>query len=111
MIRYVGVAVAVVGAGVFGGGVYFGLEAKKISDEITNHDMNDPWPADIKEREADGKSAEKKQIGMMIGGGIALAAGVTMIFVGSPKKSNEASISVAPVATGDTLGFAAAGRF
>jgi tetratricopeptide (TPR) repeat protein len=111
VLRYVGVVVAVMGAGAFGGGVYFGLEAKKISDEITNHDMNDPWPANIKDREADGKAAEKKQIGLMIGGGAAVVAGITMIILGAPKAENERSASIVPLATGDTLGVAAAGRF
>ena len=110
-IRYVGIAVGIVGAAAFGGGVYFGLEAKKISDEISNHDMNDPWPANIKDREAEGKSAEQKQIGLMIGGGLAVAAGITMFVIGSPKAESSSSVSIAPLATGDTLGFAAAGRF
>ncbi len=110
-LRYAGVAVAIVGAGAFGVGTYYGLQAKKISDEITNHKPSDPWPANIKNREAEGKSDEKKQIGFMIGGGVALAAGVTMFFLGAPKTTTEASISVAPIATADTLGFAAAGRF
>lgn len=112
-LRYVGFGVAIVGAGLFGGGVYFGLEAKNISDEISNHNINDPWPADIKAREQEGKDAEKKQIALMIGGGVAVVAGVVMIVVGGAKGSSEASPSVSftPVATPDTLGFAAAGRF
>jgi hypothetical protein len=111
VLRYVGIGVAVAGAAAFGGGVYFGLEAKKISDEITNHDTNEPWPANIKEREAEGKSAEKKQIGLMIGGGVALAAGLTMAIIGGSKTESATSVSITPVATPDTLGFAAAGRF
>jgi len=112
-LRYVGVGVAVLGAAVFGVGTYYGLQAKSISDEITNHPTNDPWPANIKDREAEGKSAEKKQIAFMVGGGIALAAGVTMFIVGGSKSASEAStsISIAPIATSDQLGFAAAGRF
>jgi hypothetical protein len=111
-LRYVGIGVVVVGAGVFGGGVYFGLHAKSIDDEITNHDINDPWPANIKEREQEGKDANTKAIGLMVGGGLAVAAGVVMVIVGGPKASAEtSSISFAPVATPDTLGFAAAGRF
>src|SRR5262245_56418502 len=48
-IRYVGIGFAVIGAAAIGGGVYFGLEAKKISDEISNHNVDDPWPANIKD--------------------------------------------------------------
>jgi tetratricopeptide (TPR) repeat protein len=111
VVRYVGIGVAVAGAAVFGAGAYFGLKAKSISDDITNHDPSKPWPSDIKQKEADGAAYEKKQIGFMIGGGVAVAAGVVMFVVGAPKKSSETSVSIAPVATGDTLGFAAAGRF
>src|SRR5262249_9436300 len=113
MLRYVGVGTAVVGAAVFGMGTYYGLQAKSISDEITNHPMNEPWRADIKDFEAEGKSDEKKQIICMVGGGLALAAGVTMFIVGAPKAEAETStsLSIAPIATPDQLGFVAAGRF
>ena len=111
-LRLAGVAVSVIGAGAFGAGIYFGLQAKKISDDITNHDPSQPWPADIKDQEAKGKSDETKQIGLMIGGGVAIAAGVAMIVLGAPKEEHETGVSyVTPVATPDSVGFAAAGRF
>jgi hypothetical protein len=105
--------VGAVGLVVFGTGIYYGTKAADISDQITNHDPTVPWPSNIAQLEADGASYEKTQIGLMIGGGIAVAAGVTLFFLGSPKASAEgaASVSIAPVATPDTLGFAAAGRF
>ena len=110
--RYVGMGLAVVGAGMFGFGVYEGLQAKSISDEITNHPMGDPWDSNIKDREAEGEAAEKKQIIFMAAGGVALVAGVAMVFVFKPKtESAEQHVMVTPVVTGDTLGFAAAGRF
>jgi hypothetical protein len=34
-----------------------------------------------------------------------------MFFLGAPKTTSEASVSIAPIATRDTLGFAAAGHF
>ena len=110
-LRWAGIGVAVVGAGVFGLGVYYGLEAKNISDEITNHNPNNPWPSDIKDKEAEGESAEQKQVGFMIGGGIAIAAGIAMIVLAPSGKTSTETISIAPVATGDSFGFAAAGRF
>lgn len=110
--RYVGIGVTVIGAGVFGFGVYEGMQAKSISDEITHHPMNDPWKSDIKDREAEGEAAEKKQIIFMAAGGVALVAGVAMVFVFKPKaESAEQHVMVTPVVTGDSLGFAAAGRF
>jgi tetratricopeptide (TPR) repeat protein len=112
-VRWVGVGLGVVGAGVFGLGTYYGLQAKKISDDITNHDPSQPWPANINQLEADGAAYEKKQIYFMIGGGAALATGIVLYFVGGPKASSESAtgVSFTPVATPDTLGFAASGRF
>jgi len=72
-LRYVGFGVAIVGAGLFGAGVYYGLQAKSIADEITNHNIQDPWPGNIKQREQEGKDANTKAIGFMVGGGIAVA--------------------------------------
>lgn len=109
-LRYVGLGVAVVGAGMFGFGVYQGMEAKSISDEITNHPMNEPWSSDIKARERQGADAEKKQILFMAAGGAALAAGAVMFFVFNPKSTSE-HVAVTPTTTGDSLGFAALGRF
>ncbi len=112
-LRWVGVGVGAVGLAAFGTGVYFGMQAKDISDQITNHDPMKPWPANIGQLEKDGASYEKKQIGFMIGGGLAVAAGVVMFVVGGPKSHDEnpGAVTIAPVATPDTLGFAAAGRF
>ncbi|HEY5927390.1 MAG TPA: hypothetical protein VIV11_37155, partial [Kofleriaceae bacterium] len=90
---------------------YYGLQAKSISDEISNHDIGDPWPPNIKAREEEGKAAEQKQIALMIVGGVAIAAGGAMFILGAPKSSSETSLSFAPVATPDSVGFAAAGRF
>lgn len=112
-LRWVGVGLGVVGIGVFGGGVYFGMKAGDISDQITNHNPAEPWPRNIAQLEADGASYEKKQIALMVGGGVAVVAGVALYFIGGPKARREgaASVSITPVATPDTLGFAASGRF
>lgn len=104
--RYVGVAVAAAGVGMFGYGVYEGLQAKSISDEITNHPMSQPWDANIKDREQEGKDAEKKQIIFMSAGGAALAAGAVMFFVFAPKSASD-HVAIAPT----TNGFVAFGRF
>ncbi len=110
-LRWVGVGVGVLGAGMFGLGVYYGMKAKSISDDITNHPMDEPWDRDIAQQEADGASFEKKQIYFMVGGGIAVAAGVTMFFLGGPKKTSETGVAITPSVSPDQLGFVAAGRF
>jgi tetratricopeptide (TPR) repeat protein len=108
-VRLIGYGVTALGVGVLGGGVYFGLEAKKISDEITNHDPATPWPGNIKDREQAGRDAEKKQIIFMVGGGAALAAGVVMILVGGPKTATE--VAIRPTVTPESMGLAISGGF
>lgn len=106
-LRYVGIGVAAVGVGMFGYGTYEGLQAKSISDEISNHPKSEPWDANIKAREQEGKDAEKKQIIFMAAGGAAVAAGAVMFFVFAPKTATEHAVAVAPT----TNGFVAWGRF
>jgi len=109
-LRYVGLGVGIAGAGLFGLGVYYALEAKKISDQITNHDPMEPWPSNIKQLEADGESFEKKQVGFMVAGGIAVVTGVTIFLVAKPKRASE-RVTLVPTATQDSVGVTALGRF
>jgi hypothetical protein len=109
-LEYTGLGIAGLGAVSLGVGVYFGLQAKDISDQISNHKTSDPWPANIKQMEADGQSDENKQIGFLIGGGVALAAGTVLYFVGKSHASSE-HVSVVPVVTPNSAGFALRGSY
>jgi tetratricopeptide (TPR) repeat protein len=110
-LEYAGYGVAGAGAIVFGIGVYFGLQAKDISDQITNHPTNTMWPNDIKQMEADGKSDQSNQILFMVGGGVVLGAGVVMALLGRSHASSSEHVTIAPVATPTTIGLAAGGAF
>lgn len=110
-LRYVGLGVGVAGAAVFGVGVYYGLHAKSISDDITNHPTDLPWEGDIKAREQEGKDAEKKQVIFMVGGGAAMVAGAALFFIMTPKQPTETGVVFAPMATPESMGIAASGRF
>jgi tetratricopeptide (TPR) repeat protein len=110
-LRYVGLGVGVAGAAVFGVGVYYGLHAKSISDDITNHPTDLPWEGDIKAREQEGKDAEKKQVIFMVGGGAAVVAGAALFFIMTPKQPTETGVVFAPMATPESMGIAASGRF
>ncbi|NVB79163.1 MAG: hypothetical protein HOV81_12250 [Kofleriaceae bacterium] len=109
--RYVGLGLGVAGAAVFGVGVYYGLHAKSISDDISNHPMNEPWEGNIKELEQEGKDSNKKGIIFMVGGGAAFVAGTALFFLTAPKKQTETGVVFAPVATPESMGIAASGRF
>jgi hypothetical protein len=98
------------GAGGLGVGIYFGLEAKRISDEITDHDTSMPWESDIEKKEAGGQAAENKQIAFMIGGGVLVATGAVLFVIGRSKSDTETVI--APTAGADgSMGMVVSGRF
>ena len=111
-LRYVGVAITGLGLAAVGGGVYYGLEAKKIDDEISNHPTDVPWGSDIKEKEARGRTYNTRAVALMAGGGSAVVLGLAVILLtGSSDSAPSETVTFAPIATPDSVGFAAAGRF
>lgn len=110
-LEYAGLGIAAVGVVGLGAGVYFGIQAKNASDTITNHKASDPWPANIKQIEADGQADENKQVELLIGGGVALVAGGVLYFVGHARASSSEHVSIAPVITPNGAGLAAFGRY
>jgi hypothetical protein len=109
-LKIAGLVSMTLGAAGLGVGMYFGLEAKRISDEITNHDTSMPWDSDIEKMEADGQAAENKQIAFMIGGGVLVATGAVLFVIGRSKSSSETVI--APTAGADgSMGMVVSGRF
>jgi len=105
-----GMAVAGLGVVGLGVGVYFGLKARSISNEISDHDQSQPWPSDINQKEKDGQAAEDKQIILMTVGGIALAGGVVLYMLGRAK-SSEKRVAITPTATPSTVGVMFSGSF
>jgi tetratricopeptide (TPR) repeat protein len=110
-LEYAGIGVGVVGLAAFGAGVYYGLQAKNISDTITNHDPMTMWPTNIKQMEADGQSDQNKQIAFMIAGGVLTTAGLFMTIIGHSHASAAEHVSIAPTATPSSVGFAVSGGF
>ena len=58
-----------------GVGIYFGLKAKDISDQISEHDKMMMWPDNIQDLEDEGQAHENKQIAFMIAGGALVGFG------------------------------------
>lgn len=77
--RNIGIGVGVVGAALLGVGVYAGVKAKNISDEISAQDPNKAWPVGIRSLQRSGQNYEYLQIGSLIGGAAALGVGVYLI--------------------------------
>lgn len=110
-LRIAGLGLGAAGLVGLGVGIYFGFKAKDISDEITNHPMNEEWPEDIQDLEDRGAAHEKKQIIFMIAGGAVLATGVALYFIGRSKKSGAERVTLVPTATPEAAGIAFTGGF
>ena len=111
-LKYVGLVVGLAGLGVVGIGAYDGAQAKKISDQLTNHSPNTPWPDNIQDLQRRGQAYENLQIGFLVGGGALAVTGAILYFVGrsdesSRRSSDKTMVNVTPT----TNGFAVFGTF
>jgi hypothetical protein len=96
-----GIASAAAGvAGLFAG-VYYGVEARSISSDITNHAPGEAWPADIQDLEERGQRAERLQNTFLLLGSAALVTGGILYFTGrSDRMSSEQSVVTPTVSPG-----------
>jgi hypothetical protein len=111
-LKYVGLAAGAAGLVAAGIGVYDGIQAKKISDEISNQPKDMPWPNGIRQLQSNGQTYEDYQIGFLIAGGVLITTGVVLFVVGrsdesSRRSSDKATVTVTPT----TNGFAVSGTF
>jgi hypothetical protein len=105
-------ALSASGAGVaaFGVGVYFGLRAKAISDDISSHPKGVAWRSDIVSYEQEGKDDNVRGIAFMIGGGLVAAAGVTT-YILYHQRQHEPDVILQPTVTQKTVSLSVSGGF
>jgi hypothetical protein len=105
-LNYPAVVVGVAGLAALGVGVYAGIKAKSISDQISHHPITAEWENDIKSIQARGQRYEYIQIGALIGGGV-LAVTSVILFVRSSgshaRAHDKATVSVTPTFGGVTV--------
>lgn len=110
-LRLAGLGVGVAGAAAFGVGVYFGLQAKRISDDISSHDVTMPWRNDIQAYEREGQDDQTKEIVFMVAGGVAAAGGVALYLLGRSHASHAEHVAVVPTGSPTSVGLALSGGF
>lgn len=117
--RVAGLALGGAGLVSLGVGAGFGLKAKSISDDISDHCAGQSpcpeWPADIKDREAAGQRDENIQVVTMILGGALVAAGVGLYVAGRAKGARATEsrpvVTLTPSARPGSVGLTLVGRF
>ena len=108
-LKYVGLGAGILALTALGIGTYDGIQAKNISDQLTNHPQNTPWPDNIKDLQKQGQRAENYQVIGLIAGGVLAATGVICYVVGRSDESSKRTTAVRVTPT--TNGFAVFGRF
>lgn len=103
-LKTVGLVVAGAGVITVGLGVYFGVQAKKISDDISDH-KNDPWQDSILDDQDRGQRDEYLQITCLTVGGLLVAGGAYLFVKGRAKTAESTTItpSVTPGGGGMVL--------
>jgi hypothetical protein len=100
--RNVGIGVGIAGVALVGLGIYAGVKAKDISDQISNQDPTKPWPAGIRSLQSSGQNYDYLQIGSLIGGAAALGVGVYLLVHngGESDKDKDRTVRLTPTTNG-----------
>ncbi len=111
VLKWSGIGTAVVGAATVGLGIKYGLDAKKISDDLSANDAQ--WTPALLAKQDEGESAETKMFIFTALGSAAIVGGGVLYFFGhrADQASEERELSFVPVTTTESVGFAMTGRF
>jgi len=102
--RTAGLITAGVGVALVGTGVYFGLKARSIADEVDG--LKDHWDASLNES---GEAANRNMYILLAGGGAAIAGGAILYFVLGHKDDPPVSVAAGPTSGGAAV--VVSGRF
>jgi tetratricopeptide (TPR) repeat protein len=98
-LRLAGYITAGAGVGMLAAGIGFGIRARGLDRELSEHDGG--WTDTELDKESSGILAERLQIGFLVAGGVAVAAGTALGVVGLMRSD---VVEVRPVVSKDTAG-------
>jgi tetratricopeptide (TPR) repeat protein len=107
-LRWGGMAAGGTGLLFLGIGLYYGIEARSISAELSQVDR---WTADRLDRFDDGERAEARAIGFSIAGGALLVGGGVLYWLGRRSQRERAVEVGAALGPAGEIAIAAGGRF
>jgi len=106
-LKWAGIGAGAAGVATLAAGVYFGVQAKRLSEETT--DGTGPWTTD-NDRKVDEAERDETRMFVLLGvGGGVLAAGGVLYYLGS--RADARAVAIAPAATPSTAGLVAVGSF
>jgi tetratricopeptide (TPR) repeat protein len=82
-LRHVGIGVGLAGVVLVGVGIYAGVQAQDISDQISKQNIHNMWPAGIRDLQSRGQNYEYLQIGALAAGAAALGVGIYLYVRGT----------------------------
>jgi hypothetical protein len=104
-LQWGGIGVAGAGVVAIGAGIYFGLEAKSISDEASDWDTFDP------ERFDEGEAAERNSIIALSVGAACVATGGVLYYLGRRSNGEGKALAMTPVMVPGGLAWGVTGSF
>lgn len=110
ILKWSGIGTAAVGAVALGFGIKYGIDARNISDELS--DVDEQWTPQLLDKQDEGESAETKMFIFTAAGSAAIVGGAVLYYFGyRADRSPEDRLSLVPVAGDGEVGFALSGRF
>jgi len=114
VLRIAGMATAGAGLVAIAVGIKYGLDARRISSDLSDHDEG-MWTKEELDSQAVGKRAEKRMFIATGLGAAFIAGGAVLYYFGHAARDRAESepegITAAPMVDGDGFGFAVSGRF
>ena len=110
-LTYAGIGAGAAGLLAVGIGIYEGVQARDISNQINARGDDQDWQDDIRDLQVRGQRYEDRQIAFLIGGGVLVATGAVLYILGRPSGSEQTAGKAAVHVTPTTNGVAVFGRF
>ncbi|HET7505982.1 MAG TPA: tetratricopeptide repeat protein [Kofleriaceae bacterium] len=103
-LKYAALGCGAVGVVALAIGTFAGIKAQSISDDISSHPANQPWPDNIKSLQKSGENYNSLAIATLLGGGALVITGTILYVISRPGDAeparDKAAIHVTPTANG-----------
>jgi len=110
-LRIAGLSIGAAGLLTAGLGIYFGVRASSLADEVTEGSMGGRWSDTLELKEQDGEAAERNMYICYGVGGAAVLTGSILYYLGVRAGRTTTEVVPAPVGTTESVGLLLRGVF